>query len=66
MEAIEENKSLLKTMYADAKALGEKVNRARDVSTFSFSSTECMAIVTKWMVSNQDITSQLVMAYKRL
>ncbi|KAG0566512.1 hypothetical protein KC19_7G069000 [Ceratodon purpureus] len=30
MEAIEENKSLLKTKYADAKALGEKVNRARD------------------------------------
>jgi hypothetical protein len=35
MEAIEENKSLLKTMYADAKAFGEKVNRARDVSFFS-------------------------------
>lgn len=33
MEAIEENKTLLKTKYLDAKALGEKVNRARDVSS---------------------------------
>ncbi|XP_073392239.1 uncharacterized protein [Physcomitrium patens] len=30
MEAIEENKSLLIAMCANAKALGEKVNRARD------------------------------------
>jgi kinesin family protein 6/9 len=30
MEAIEENKSLLKTIYANAKALGEKVNHSRD------------------------------------
>jgi len=33
MEAIEENQSLLKTTYAAAKALGEKVNHSRDVSS---------------------------------
>lgn len=33
MDAIEENKALLKTMYAEAKVLGEKVNRAREVGS---------------------------------
>ncbi len=32
MEAIQENKVLLKTMYMKAKALGEHVNRAHEVN----------------------------------
>lgn len=41
MEAIEENKSLLIAMCANAKALGEKVNRARDVSICCYILLNC-------------------------